>query len=143
MLGEIEGKGAEGRGFAEAIAFQFAQPCPQPRLHAYLSADPPPALQKTLNQLNCGKDTGYSPRGTMGDDHKQLPEKPDFLSWIETWLPFRLPRIPLVQTAKNLDRAAAAIVLACGDNAVARIETSTTRIESRSAAEKTFIEFGT
>lgn len=69
-------------------------------------------------------------------------EKPSLLDWLETFLPFKLPRIPFVQTAKNLDKAVAAIVLAGGENVATRIQTSTTRIDARSTAEKAFIEHG-
>jgi hypothetical protein len=69
-------------------------------------------------------------------------EKPDLLEWLETLLPFKFPRIPLVQMANNLDKAAASIVCASGANFAARIKSSTSRIEARTEAERTLIEFG-
>lgn len=69
-------------------------------------------------------------------------EKPSLLDWLETFLPFRFPRIPLTRTAANLDKAAALVVMAGGENVVARIQASTSRVEARSASEQTLIEFG-
>jgi len=71
-------------------------------------------------------------------------ERPSLLDWLEEYfhLPFRLPRLLLPRTAANVDKAAAMIVLAGGENVAARIQASTTRIVARSAAEKTFIERG-
>jgi hypothetical protein len=69
-------------------------------------------------------------------------EKPSLLDWLETFLPFRLPRIPFVRTAANLDKAAAMIVLAGGENVAARIQSSTSSISARTDAERALIEFG-
>ncbi len=71
-----------------------------------------------------------------------LSENPSLLDWLETFFPFKLPRIPFAQTAKNFDKAVAAIVLAGGENVATRIQASTTHIDAKSAAEKTFIEHG-
>jgi hypothetical protein len=71
-------------------------------------------------------------------------EKPSLLDWLEEHfhLPFRLPRIPLVRTAANLDKAAGALITAGGDNLVARVEATTNRIRAKSSAEVAFIQFG-
>jgi hypothetical protein len=74
----------------------------------------------------------------------QLPQKPELGEWLENALdlPFRLPRIPFAQTAKNLDKAVATLVAAGGENLAARVKASTARIEARSEAERTLIEYG-
>ena len=69
-------------------------------------------------------------------------EKPSLFDWLEEFLPFRLPRIPLARTAANLDKAAAMIVLSGGQNMVARIHSSTTRVNAQASAERSFIELG-
>ncbi len=53
----------------------------------------------------------------MSDDNREITavEKPSFLKFLEGWLPFKLPRIPMPQTAKNLDKAMAKLVLLGGD----------------------------
>ena len=71
-----------------------------------------------------------------------VPEKPGLLDWLESHLPFKIPRIPLVQTAANLDKATAMIILAGGTNITERINSSTTRIKAKSDAERALIEFG-
>lgn len=74
-----------------------------------------------------------------------LPQKPELGEWLEEnlGLPFRLPRLPFVQTAKNLDKAVATLVAASGENIAARVRASTARIEARSDAETSLIEYGT
>jgi hypothetical protein len=69
-------------------------------------------------------------------------DKLSLSDWLTKWLPFTLPHIPLVQTANNLDKAAASIVAAAGNNIVARVRASTTRVDAKSDAEKALIEFG-
>jgi hypothetical protein len=73
-----------------------------------------------------------------------LPQKPDLGDWLEDvlGLPFRLPRIPFAQTAKNLDRAVATLVAEGGENLASRVRAATARIEARSEAEITLIEYG-
>jgi len=70
-----------------------------------------------------------------------LSEKPSFGDWIRKWaeehLPFQLPTLPLPQTAKNLDKAAAKIVLAVGDNVSARLKASTKGVNSRASEAAT------
>jgi hypothetical protein len=49
------------------------------------------------------------------------PQKPDLLDWLGNVLnlPFRIPRIPFAQTAKNVDKAASMLVLASAENIAA------------------------
>lgn len=80
------------------------------------------------------------------DEHPNLPTevpKPSFLDWLETLLPFKLPRIPLPQTARNLDKSAARLFDALGTNAVARVDSSTNRHNALSRASTAYIELGT
>lgn len=42
-------------------------------------------------------------------------DKPSLLDYISDFLPFKLPSIPLPQTAKNLDKAAARLILSSAD----------------------------
>lgn len=72
-----------------------------------------------------------------------LPDKPNLTEWLESFLPFRLPRIPLPQTAKNLDKSAARLVEAVGINAIARVDSSTSRQNALAKASATFIDLGT
>lgn len=78
----------------------------------------------------------------MSSDDPNNPGKPDAKAWLEQYLPFSLPDIPLLQTAKNLDQAIAGLVNATGRNLEARIDGSTKRISARGIAEVRFIEAG-
>jgi hypothetical protein len=78
----------------------------------------------------------------MSDDLPTLPEKPSLLDYLEQFLPFKLPRIPLPQTAKNLDKAAARLIDVGSINLAARMAASTARIRNRSRAEGEFIGAG-
>jgi hypothetical protein len=69
-----------------------------------------------------------------------VPERPSLREWLEQFLPFHLPHVPLSQTAKNLDLALARILVAAGENASIRIERSTKSIAALGSAEKTAIE---
>lgn len=78
----------------------------------------------------------------MSDAEPGPPSKPNLKVWLERFLPFELPSIPLATTALNLDRALARLVGAGGRNLEARIERSTARIAARSSAEVGFIRSG-
>jgi hypothetical protein len=78
----------------------------------------------------------------MSDDLPALPDKPGLLDYLEQFLPFKLPRIGLPQTAKNLDKAAARLLDAGSVNLAARMAASTARIRNRSRAEGEFIAAG-
>lgn len=71
-----------------------------------------------------------------------IEEKPSLVEWFENFLPFRLPRIPLPQTAKNLDKAVARIVDAGGENAVTRIAGSTQKQAAIGRGTADFIQRG-
>ncbi len=75
----------------------------------------------------------------MSDDQPTVPAKPELRSWLEQFLPFKIPRIPLPQAAKNLDKALAAVVLAGGDNIAGRIQANTARHAARSDSEVALI----
>lgn len=68
-----------------------------------------------------------------------LPQKLSLVGWLEQFLPFKLPRIPLPQTARNLDKAVARLVLAGGEYLASRLDASTSRVVARSDAERAFI----
>jgi Protein of unknown function (DUF2806) len=78
-------------------------------------------------------------------DADQLPAgwKPGVLEWMESFLPFRLPRIRFPQAAKNLDKAVSRIIDAGASNAVTRIAVSTDTVSSLGKARQSFIERGT
>lgn len=69
-------------------------------------------------------------------------EKPSFVGWLETFLPFKLPRLPLPQTAKNLDKAAARLIMARANASIAGIENDQIVASARSRAVVTVIEAG-
>lgn len=104
----------------------------------------------------CGEEIGLCDSGlplyftnivsaAMTLDPNKLPsasEKNGLLEWLDELLPFKLPRIPLVRAAANLDKAVAMIVLSSGQNISARINSSTERIEAMGHAERALIELG-
>lgn len=47
------------------------------------------------------------------------------------WLGFQLPTIPMPQAAKNFDKAVGTILLAAGENAVARIKANTGKVKAK------------
>jgi hypothetical protein len=61
-----------------------------------------------------------------------MPAKPSFLEWVEGYLPFTLPRVPYPQTAKNLDAAAAKLVLGSGDALATLLDAGTSWVTRRS-----------
>src|SRR5277367_1170266 len=64
---------------------------------------------------------------------------PGLGDWLSQWLGFKIPTIPLLQTAKNLDKAMGRLITAGGANLASRIERDTARREARSAAETRMI----
>jgi hypothetical protein len=70
----------------------------------------------------------------MSEEPENLPSVRD---WLQQWLGFQLPSIPLPQTLKNLDKAIATVVLATANNAKVRIDGSTNKVK---AANKLVIE---
>ncbi|MBN8534647.1 MAG: DUF2806 domain-containing protein [Rhizobiales bacterium] len=74
----------------------------------------------------------------MGEhDSEKLPSLGQL---IEAKLGFKLPTLALPQTAKNLDRAVARLVLAGSDNLAARIDRNTASLNARSQADAKLIE---
>jgi len=69
-----------------------------------------------------------------------LPAKLSFFDWLESLLPFKLPRISLPQVAKNFDKAAARLVISSLGNVSERLDANSRRIKARSAAETALIE---
>ncbi|EKS38748.1 DUF2806 domain-containing protein [Afipia clevelandensis] len=63
----------------------------------------------------------------MADDSENLPT---IRGWLESWLGFQLPTIPMPNTLKNLDKAISTIVLATAANAKVRIDGSTGKIKA-------------
>jgi hypothetical protein len=79
----------------------------------------------------------------MTKEHTNLPvpsEKLSLVDYLESFLPFRIPRIPLVRTAANLDKAAARLILAKADQSVARIDAVTAKIKRQSKVEASFLK---
>ena len=74
---------------------------------------------------------------TEEGDLTQLPDKPtpSLLEYLETFLPFKLPRLSLPQTAKNLDKALGGVVLASGEARVKRIERGSRQKDAEVAAQ--------
>lgn len=62
-------------------------------------------------------------------------EKPSFLQWAEGFLPFKIPRIPLPQTAKNIDKAFARAIDAGGSYVATSIEQTQRIQEAQTAAQ--------
>jgi hypothetical protein len=76
----------------------------------------------------------------MSDDNSNnLPTKPSFTDWLQSLLPFKLPRIPLPQVAKNFDKAGARLVSSGLGNLSERLDASSQRIAARSKAETALI----
>lgn len=72
-----------------------------------------------------------------------VPEKPSFLDYVETFLPFKIPRIALPQTAQNLDKAIGRIVLAKGEATAAGLGRSRLIADARAKAQVAVIAAGT
>lgn len=68
--------------------------------------------------------------------------KPSLLEWIESFLPFTIPRIPLPQAAKNLDKALARIVDAGGNYHASNIEQTSRLQDAQTNATIDFIKRG-
>lgn len=67
-------------------------------------------------------------------------EKPSLRQWLQSFLPFQIPHIPLIQTARNLDIALARLLAAGSKNLAARLDRSTKSIEAKSFAEQKAVE---
>lgn len=76
------------------------------------------------------------------EDHGHLPQKPSFLDYLETFLPFRIPRIPLPQTAKNLDKAFARLIDGASIDRVQRARATLAEEKARSSARIRLIDAG-
>ena len=79
----------------------------------------------------------------MTDEDTNLPvqtEKPSLLDYLDSLLPFRIPRLPFVRTAANLDKAAARLVLANAEHSAARKDAATAKIKHQSNVEGRFLE---
>lgn len=70
-------------------------------------------------------------------------QKPSLTAWLETMLPFQLPRIPLPQTAKNLDKAVARLINVGTDRVAVGVEASTQKKTAITKAELAYIGLGT
>jgi hypothetical protein len=78
----------------------------------------------------------------MSGDLPEPQKRPSLLEWIEGYLPFNIPRIPLPQTARNLDKAFAQLVMAGGENLTARLASDTAKVKALGNARTGFIEHG-
>src|SRR5262245_50274008 len=88
---------------------------------------------------SAGSTTSVVPEGSH-----QLPEvpKPSLLEYLEGFLPFKLPRLPLPQTAKNLDKATSRLILAGGEAWAKRIERGVSLEDAEAAAKADLIKRG-
>jgi hypothetical protein len=66
----------------------------------------------------------------MADDSPDT--LPTFKEWVESYLGFQLPSVPLPHTLKNADKAVAKVVLALGENVEARIRGGTKLVGAKS-----------
>jgi hypothetical protein len=79
----------------------------------------------------------------MSKDQDNLPvqtEKPSLADYLDSLLPFRIPRLPFVRTAANLDKAAARLILAKAEQRAARVDAVTAKIKHQSNVEGRFLE---
>jgi hypothetical protein len=76
----------------------------------------------------------------MGSDDIVPGDKPSLREWLENFLPFRLPNIPFVRTAKNIDIALARLTGATGEHFASRIEAATRTTVAISKAEAQAIQ---
>ncbi len=67
-------------------------------------------------------------------------ELPTLWEKLSGWLGFKIPAIPLPQTAKNLDKAVARLVVAGGANLASRVERDTLLREAKGAEEARIIK---
>lgn len=74
----------------------------------------------------------------MGDNLPEVQGEgglPTLSEAIANWLGFQLPSIPMPQTVKNLDKAVGQVLLAAGENAVARIKSNTGKQKAKGKIE--------
>jgi hypothetical protein len=79
----------------------------------------------------------------MANENSNLPaqaEKPSLGEFLDSILPFRVPRLPFVRTAANLDKAVARLILAKAELHVARMEAVTAKTKLQSTVEGRFLE---
>jgi hypothetical protein len=85
----------------------------------------------------------YAGAEIMTEEPDNLPvqtEQSSLLEYLDSLLPFRIPRLPFVRVAANLDKAAARLILAKAEQRVALIEASTAKTKHRSNVEGRFLE---
>lgn len=56
---------------------------------------------------------------------------PTIKGWLESWIGFQIPSIPMPNTLKNLDKAIGTVVLATAANVKVRIDGSTEKVKAR------------
>jgi Protein of unknown function (DUF2806) len=81
----------------------------------------------------------------MDEDQLLAPassDKPSLLEYLERFLPFSLPRIPLPQTAKNLDKACGKLILAKGTAKSADFKRQSKLKDAQVAAQINLIKVG-
>jgi len=78
----------------------------------------------------------------MSGDANESKNLPSLVSWLESYLPFRIPRMPLPQTAKNIDKAFAQIITGGAENVAARLAANTEKVKALGEARATYIERG-
>jgi hypothetical protein len=69
-------------------------------------------------------------------------EKPSLMEYLGEWLPFKLPRIPLPQTAKNADKALGKLILSGANLAVARWQRAARIKDAKAEAAVELIQKG-
>lgn len=79
----------------------------------------------------------------MTDEQNNLPvetEKRSLADYLDSLLPFRIPRLPFVRTAASFDKAASRLILAWSEQRAVRIDAATAKIKHQSNVEGRFLE---
>ena len=74
----------------------------------------------------------------MANENPNLPtqaEQPSLGEFLNFILPFRVPRLPFVRTAANLDKAVARLILAKAEQHAARMKAVTAKTKLQSTVE--------
>jgi hypothetical protein len=78
----------------------------------------------------------------MSDESNESRNLPSLIGWLESYLPFRIPRIPLPQTARNIDKAFSQIVAGSAENVAARLAANTEKVKALGEARASYIGRG-
>lgn len=88
-------------------------------------------------------DTANPPDGPdVSAEVPSLIEKPSLGEWLGAFLPFKIPRLALPQSAKNLDKVCSRLIEAGGDVGVSQLEHHANRRRALTTAELSYISAG-